>query len=127
MLVVRSAKPVIGFFVFVALVLLADVAQADRSATSHERKMIAKEAKLPEACAKVRVSKRKSVGNRKFAKVHARSTRAGCSGHAHFGVVVLVRYVGEWHSDIESRRIPCLTLFKTYPGDVVLDLFERCS
>ena len=109
------------------LALLSTAASADRHPRPHERQVITKTVKLPPACAKVRVSIHK-VRTLKFAKVHAKPKRAGCSDHSGFGVVVLVRESdGEWYSDIEGSRLPCLTLFKTYPPKVVYDLFGRCG
>jgi hypothetical protein len=119
----RVVAPVL---VLALLALLAAAAEADRGATPHERKAVAKVVKVPTACAKVRVSTIST--EREWAKVRWRP-RPGCSDYARNGVAVLAHMGSGWQRELRHWTHPdCLTLFKTAPGQVVLDLFpRRCS
>ncbi len=122
----RSIRAVASVLVLALLGPLAVVADADRGATSHERKVVAKVVKLPTVCAKVRVST--ISAEREWAKVRWRP-RAGCSDYARNGVALLAHLGNGWQRELRGWSHPdCLALRKTAPGLVVEDLFpRRCS
>jgi hypothetical protein len=119
----RVALPASLVALLVAVLGVA-AADADRRATSSERKAIAKVVDLPAKCAKARVST--AVKRPKWASVYWKPGGERCEPFARDGAAVLKRRDGKWRFVTAGSDFDCPRLYRDVPRRVVEDLDLPC-
>jgi hypothetical protein len=102
----------------------AGAVQASRAPTDKERSLVAKVAKLPPQCAKVRIS---TVTKKPtWATATFKPGPTECDAHASNGDTIAMRKSGRWRFVTSGSDFPCSELYKKVPQEVVKDLHIFC-
>ena len=110
---------------FIASILVAGVASADRKPTPKEQAQIANVVRLPAVCAKVRVST--TTKKPKWGKVSWRRGGSQCDPLASNGVTIVKKSSGRWLFITAGSSFTCGDLYAKVPKAVAKDLKLSCT
>jgi len=110
---------------FIAGILVAGVASADRKPTAKEQAQIASVVRLPAVCAKVRVST--ETKKPKWGKVSWRRGGSQCDPLASNGVTIVKKSSGRWRFITAGSSFTCGELYAKVPKAIARDLGIKCT
>jgi len=110
--------------VFLATLLVAGVANADRKPTAKEKAQIASVVHLPVVCAKVRVST--VTKKAKWGSVEFRRGGPQCDPLASNGVTIAKKTNGRWRFVTAGSSFSCSELNQAVPEAISKDLGIKC-
>jgi hypothetical protein len=110
---------------FVAVLLVAAIAQADRKPTLKERIQIASVVHLPAKCAQIRIST--ETKKPKWGSVSFRPGPTACEPLASNGVTVVKKSSGRWRFVTAGSSFDCPELYAKVPRAIAKDLGIKCT